>query len=769
VTSAPDISPAPQQPVIDRLLASREALLASAIPSLASAAALAALADDAVRALAEGAAEGPGAPWAVIALGGYGAGRLLPGSDLDLLIVSDASPSRVKPFAEALFYPLWDSGLPVGHQVRSRKEQLRACLADTATLTSTLTGRVVAGDAALGRRLLADVAARAHKDRKRVLATLAERERPGSPYLLEPDLKEGCGGRRDLDELAWIAAVLAGVPSADASPLVELGIISAEDLAALGRSAETLTVARWWLHRAEARHRETLSVETAEDLPLPPSALAEALATVAFTLTRVRRRLAGVVQPELPATPEALFAALDRGLGELPLMEEAAWAGALEPLVPGIRELTTLRRPGLSHTLTVGAHCLASAAFVAEAPARDAFAAEALRGIPDRRALLVAALAHDFGKREPGPGHAERGEDAARRTAIALGVPEAADDAAALVRDHLLLAETAAHADIADEDAVLQVAARIGRRELVAPLYVLTLVDTLATTPGMWTPWRAVLTRELASRLDAALSPEVEGAGIALSAERTRAEALALLPSPETGPRAFVEAAPLRYLASTPPSAVAVHAELAAPLIGTRDLEAAAFSVSPGPLDGTWRVTVATLDRPGLFATLSGVLSLSGLSILGADALPGPGETAIDVFTIESATLAPVETSTWSGFERTLRAALGGHLQLEVRLAERRRHYARHRRDVPASVTLDTSSDFATAVRVEASDRVGLLHDLARALASQHLDIRSATILTHDGIASDTFRVVDEFGEPPRHPAVLEDIERRVRRSAKAQ
>ncbi len=759
--------PARRQPVIDRLLASRRSLLAEAEPSLASARALAALADDAVSELASAAADPPGA-WAVIALGGYGAGRLLPNSDLDLLIVSDAPRGRIRPFAEAVFYPLWDSGLPVGHQVRSRKEHVKACLADAATLTASLTGRVVAGDEALGARLLTDVASRAGRLGRRLLRELASRPRPGSPYLLEPDLKEGAGGRRDLDELAWTAAVLAGVPSTDAAPLVRLGMLASAELDELASAEETLTAARWALHLGERPRREVLSLEAAEDLPLPPDALARSLATAAHTLTRVRRRVARATEPALPRTPEALFAALGEGEAALPLLEEAAWSGALESLVPGMRELTYLRRPALSHTLTVGAHCLACAAAVADSPARDPFAAEALRDAADRRPLLVAALTHDFGKREAGPGHAKRGQDAALDTALALGLPQpAAEEAALLVREHLLLAETASRSDVADEDAVLRAAARLGRRDLVGPLYVLTLADTVATSPEAWSPWRRALTRDLAARMDAALSPDVEGAGLAREAHETRAEALGLLGTADVRRRAFVELAPLRYLATTPAGIVAMHADLASPLIGSLDTSAAGVSVTSGPLPGTWRVTVATLDRHGLFAAMAGVFSLSGLSILDADAVAGPEGTAIDAFTVESATLAAVDTSTWAGFERTLLAALAGRLDLEVRLAERRRHYPPSRTGVAPSVSADAGA-YATSFRVRAADRAGLLHDLALALADAQLDITSATVLTHDGIASDTFRVVDASGEPPTDPALLAAIARRLQVAAGA-
>ena len=87
-----------------------------------------------------------GGRWAVLALGGWGGGALLPASDLDILILSDAPTESLKPFVEAVLYPLWDAGLKVGHQVRSPKQQLKAMREDLKTCTAMLTGRPMAGD-----------------------------------------------------------------------------------------------------------------------------------------------------------------------------------------------------------------------------------------------------------------------------------------------------------------------------------------------------------------------------------------------------------------------------------------------------------------------------------------------------------------------------------------------------------------------------------------------------------------------------------------------
>jgi len=153
---------------------------------------------------------------ALVATGGYGRMVQLPASDIDLLVVHDDAAS-IAVIVDALLYPLWDAGLPVGHAVRTAAE----CLAATERLdawTAMLDGRLVAGDETLAARALAPVRARAREDpagfaRRLWDAAGARRERFGScAHLLEPDLKEGSGGLRDVASLGWLAAALGTDP-----------------------------------------------------------------------------------------------------------------------------------------------------------------------------------------------------------------------------------------------------------------------------------------------------------------------------------------------------------------------------------------------------------------------------------------------------------------------------------------------------------------------------------------------------------------------------
>jgi len=714
--------------------------------------------DEAVRHLARAASSRLSGRFALVALGGWGAGAMVPSSDLDILVLSDAPAPKLKSLVEAVLYPLWDSGLTVGHQVRSPAEQLRAMRDDLVTCTAALTARPLEGDLPWAEESLARCAADARKRSRKLLPQLATRPRPGSPYLLEPDLKQGAGGRRDYDELTWTASILSGQMARNPFPLVAAGILTADEYAALDSAAETIAAARWSLALAGAGN--LLSLDALDALSAGVADATQlALARTSLVLARAHRRLAGdAVEPDTPLPPETVFALLDGGEAALPALEEAAQSGRLDALAPGFRALMTLRRPGLGHELTVGAHSLRAAALATHLPSSGVLATS-VAAVVAPRALQIAALMHDIGKATATHEHPEHGAQPARAAARNFGLDDrTAVEVADLVSHHLALAETATRIDLDDEDAILSAAARIGRRGLLAPLHLLTAADSLATGRTTWTPWTAALVGSLVSRLDAALS---DGAGIASRGEAVRTGALSVMPLDLRAERTFVDHAPLRYLASRQPPEVARDARLVAELALSGRASGARIAVSPGPTADTHALTIVSHDRPELLARMAGAISLAGLDILAVDAYEAQGHIAVDTFVVTSATLRATTTETFTKLERLLRSALKDRLELKTRLADRRRHY-RPTTQGPITVTT-VSAGFDTAVRVSAPDRPGLLHDLAQAVSATGLDIRWAKAFTVDGMAIDTFHVVDASGGPVDDTGVIGHLVMRMR------
>ncbi len=203
----------------------------------------------------------------VVAVGGYGRGTLAPGSDIDLLFLL---PYKKTPWSEsvveAMLYVLWDLRQKVGHATRSVDECLRQSRDDMTVRTSILEARFLFGDKAL----FDDLRTRFDKDivaksaREFVAAKLAERDtrvaRAGSSrYLVEPNIKEGKGGLRDLNTLFWIAKYVYRVD--DVQELVKPGLFTTKELQTFRRCEEFLWRVRCHLHFATGRAEERLSFD----------------------------------------------------------------------------------------------------------------------------------------------------------------------------------------------------------------------------------------------------------------------------------------------------------------------------------------------------------------------------------------------------------------------------------------------------------------------------------------------------------------------------
>ena len=204
---------------------------------------------------------------AIVATGGYGRGALAFGSDIDLLFLMPAKQTAWgESVTEFVLYRLWDLGLKVGHATRSVSECVRLAKADMTIRTSVLEARFLWGDRALHddlkRRFWAEVAVPPGLDF--VEAKLAERERRLMPsgnsrYRVEPDVKDGKGGLRDLNTLFWIAKYVLRVETPE--ELVRTGFLTADELALFARAESFLWRVRCHLHALAGRAENVLSFD----------------------------------------------------------------------------------------------------------------------------------------------------------------------------------------------------------------------------------------------------------------------------------------------------------------------------------------------------------------------------------------------------------------------------------------------------------------------------------------------------------------------------
>lgn len=204
---------------------------------------------------------------AIIAVGGYGRGTLAPGSDIDLQFLV---PYKQTPWGEsvieAILYILWDLRQKVGHATRSVAECMRQARADMTIRTTLLEARFILGNAELFSefRESFDREIARSDTREFVSAKLAERDarvmRAGaSRYLVEPNVKEGKGGLRDLNTLFWIAKYVYRVR--EAKELVAAGLFTAAELSLFERCEEFLWRVRCHLHFATGRAEERLAFD----------------------------------------------------------------------------------------------------------------------------------------------------------------------------------------------------------------------------------------------------------------------------------------------------------------------------------------------------------------------------------------------------------------------------------------------------------------------------------------------------------------------------
>ena len=722
---------------------------------------------------------------ALVAVGGYGRGELCPGSDVDVVLLHARRGRDVQSLAEAVWYPLWDSRLKVGHAVRTVKDALGLAAGDLETATSLLDVRLVAGDADLA----GDLSERARKQWQArsgkwlaALATsvLGRHEAAGEvAFLLEPDLKEGRGGLRDIHALRWAEAAHR--------------ILLPGDDAALEAAHEVLLAARVELQRRTGKASDRLLLQEQDgvaaalgdpDADALMARVSAAARTVAWTSDESWERISSSLRG-----PSGRVAAADRPLGPGLVLRE----GAVE-LAPGTdpgADPTIVLRAAAAAATRAGARLgrstldrlaevapppgdlwpedarfalielLASGRAgipvlealdqkgllvrsvpewepVRHRPQRNAYhrftvdrhlceaAAEAAPlasrvGRPDL--LVVGAWLHDLGKGYAGvdgrpDDHSVAGAEVVEALATRMGFPPA--DVAvivAMVRHHLLLADAATRRDLDDAATVESVAEAVGDTATLELLHALTEADSAATGPAAWSSWKKGLVDALVSRVAAVLQGQ--------------------------------EPASTQFPGPTQ-LALAERA---------RD-EGEVVVDGRGP----W-LTVAAPDRPGLFCRVAGTLAVHGLDVLAARAWSGEDGVAVEDFRVE-----PVlgGEPRWDAVEADLRKALSGRFSLDARVAERARAYAGRARlaaAVPTRTEVNVTNDASgtsTVVEVRAPDRVGTLYRITRALADLELDIRHAKVSTLGPEVVDVFYVVGASGTKVTDPDHVAEIERAV-------
>ena len=214
-------------------------------------------------------------PLALVALGGYGRGELNPFSDIDVMLLHHQGKKGISPHLEEMvqqvLYLLWDSGFKVGHSTRSIKEALAQANQDMRTKTAMLESRFLAGDAELAGEFRRQFRSKCVNGYEREYVELRMQDQVArhkkfgdSVYLQEPNLKSGCGGLRDYQNLLWMTYFKEG--SLSTNQLVGKDWLSESDQRRIEKAYDFLLRLRTALHYATGRATDILHLNLQEEI-----------------------------------------------------------------------------------------------------------------------------------------------------------------------------------------------------------------------------------------------------------------------------------------------------------------------------------------------------------------------------------------------------------------------------------------------------------------------------------------------------------------------
>ncbi|MDX2073101.1 MAG: [protein-PII] uridylyltransferase [Alphaproteobacteria bacterium] len=806
--------------------------------------------------------EGKPTPLAVVATGGYGRREQCPYSDIDLLFLYAPAHSKTSAaLAESLLYILWDLGLKVGQAHRTTIETLTLALDDIQVRTSLLDARLIAGDKAIFSECMERLEKEIVEGSELffVEAKLAERDvrhaRFGdSRYVLEPNVKEGKGGLRDLHTLWWLARYAYRVRSLN--ELVELGHLTPEELAAFHHASQFLLRTRIHLHYQAGHADERLSFDkqlamaramgyknTSPNLaitrfmrryfiavrtvggltrifcalledekkrkPTKPLGWAKlgknetslfeldgerlsiadeqaflthptAMLTLFYVaqeqaldihpraLRQVTRNL-HLIDDAFRKDPEAcriFLRILQSAKGPEITLRRMSEAGVLGRFIPEFGRIVGQTQFNMYHVYTVDEHTLMALGILhaidqgliqGEAP----MASDIMPRITQKHVLYLALFCHDIAKGR-GSDHSELGEHIAVKLSKRFGFSDEESDAAAwLVRNHLLLSGTAFKRDLGDPKTIADFVALVQTPERLKLLLVLTVADIRAVGPGVWNEWKGSLMRDLFNRsMQAMGSSETSGSG--------REPDMLKKAIAEHYPTVHAQAIDDYLSLATDGffNGLTIPQHLTAAkmrLIDAAGKKKLQLHITHDEKRFVTEIIICAPDMPGIFARLTGAITLAGASIIHAKIFTLKDGTAVDIFHLQDvAGNAFNRPSMLAKMAVYIEQAMEGSLDVSQALARRAAPYEHPPHEQMKKEGLvfieNDASAVCSVIEIAANDRIGLLYDVANALTRLGLSIVTAHISTYGNQIADVFYVKNSFGMKILHADKIKTV-----------
>ncbi len=800
----------------------------------------------------------------LFAIGGYGRGELNPRSDIDLMFYcAGKEKALAEQISERILYLLWDIGLEVGYSVRTLRDCLDMADRDITARTALLDSRYLVGDEAssqeydrqvmepvMGKNTQGFIREKLEENTRRL------RKYGSSVYLLEPNIKEGEGGLRDLHTAIWIAMVKYKVRSL--RELVIKGIMTEREKLTFVEAFDYLWRIRNELHFISGRKNDQIHFDQQEKIAqflgyqdgkrglaveqFMQDYYSHAIRVEHMAATLIARatqqdstfRILGyltrrsvedgfyVLRGELRVTRDDLFekepALLMRAFLlaqrhnvqlSLPLkgmirdnqhrindrvrrsrtmsedfleilrgkqrvaetLKDMHHLQFLNHFIPEFGRIYCKVQHDAYHIYTVDVHSLFAVEEIVklwqgEYAGKKPKLTQLANDIEKRELLLLSVLFHDIGKGE-GKDHCNKGAELIPTIARRLGLNrEDSERLEFLVRNHLQMAHISQRRDLHDDKMIIQFARRMGMSENLKMLYLLTFADIKAVGPDVWSEWKGFLLQELYEKTYEVLERgnfEMEKRSEKV---RNRKRKIVGLLEEEFGSKVVKEVLrqmSTRYLLSHRSKEITNHIRV---VLARKD-KPLAMKVEHEPQANYSNVVVATVDIPGLFSKVTGVMAGNGINILGAQISTMNNGIALDVLQVSSP-LGEVITdlARWQKVEEDLIAVIEGRVRVADLVKKRHRSNllpAAPRPRFPSKVEVDNAvSDQYTVIDIFAHDRIGLLYQITRTLKELGLYIGVSKISTKVDQVADTFYVSDIFGQKIADQDKIEEIRRQL-------
>lgn len=800
----------------------------------------------------------------LIAIGGYGRGELNPRSDVDLMFYYGGKEKRfAEQVSERILYLLWDIGLEVGFSVRTLKDCLDMAEKEITARTALLDSRYLVGDDGLyleyNRTVLDTVLCRNTQVfiREKLEENARRLRKYGSSvYLLEPNIKEGEGGLRDLHTALWISMVKFKARSL--RELIIKGVLTEREGRDFEEAFDYLWRIRNELHYLSNRKNDQIHFDQQEKIAAflgyadgkrglaveqfmqdyyahatAVEHLASTLITKATQQDDPTSKILGyltrrsvedgfyILRGELRASRSDLFEQDPARMMRAFLLAQRQDVRLSVPLKAMIREnlhrindrirrsetmresfLEILRGRRVAEILRDMHHLQFLNHFIPEfgriyckvqhdayhiytVDVHSIFAVEEIgklwsglyretkplltrvaEDIEKRELLLLAVLFHDIGKGE-GKDHCNKGADMIPTIARRLGLNrEDSERLEFLVRNHLQMAHISQRRDLHDEKLIIQFARTMGMSENLKMLYLLTFADIKAVGPDVWSEWKGFLLQELYEKVYDVLERGDFRLEKTSEKVRNRKRKIVALLEGEFEVKTVkdvLRTMSTRYLLSYRSREIIEHIRL---ILGRRD-RTLAMRVEHEPQGEYTQITISTLDIPGLFSKITGVMAGNGINILGAQISTTSSGVALDVLQVRGATGGILDDpEKWSKVEQDLVSVIEGRTRVEELV--RKRHRPSYlpepsRPRTPNKVEVDNEiSEEYTVIDIFAHDRVGLLYQITRTLKELGLYIGVSKISTKVDQVADIFYVQDIFGQKVTQPEKIEEVRTRL-------